>query len=89
MLLALLLERLSINQKETSLVWEELLKIVKRIGWKEAYERLRSIPVMGMWTALCFLAEVGPKPHKHFRTAKQLARWIGLTPADDISAGKS
>ncbi len=50
-LLALLLERLSINQKETSLVREELLKTVERRGWKEAYERLRSIPGMGMWTA--------------------------------------
>lgn len=48
---------------------------------------LDSIPGIGRWSAEIILAEIGPAMRR-FPTAGHLARWAGMCPGHDESAGK-
>jgi transposase len=52
----------------------------------ELRKNLESIPGVGMWTAIIWLAEVGEI--LRFATTNRLIAYAGLDPSDGISAGK-
>ena len=52
----------------------------------ELRKNLESIPGVGMWTAVVWLAEVGEI--LRFATTNRLIAYAGLDPSDGISAGK-
>lgn len=49
---------------------------------------LMTIPGFNQWTAIVFLAEIGPKIKQQFPTIAQLCSWIGICPGNNESAGK-
>ena len=52
----------------------------------ELRKNLESIPGVGMWTAVVWLAEVGDI--LRFATPNRLIAYAGLDPSGEISAGK-
>jgi transposase len=58
----------------------------RRVLGAELRKGLESIPGVGMWTAIVWLAEVGDI--RRFATANRLIAYAGLDPSGEISAGK-
>jgi transposase len=58
----------------------------RRVRGSELRKHLESIPGVGMWTAVTWLAEVGEI--LRFATANRLIAYAGLDPSNGISAGK-
>jgi transposase len=58
----------------------------RRAHGSELRAHLESIPGVGVWTAIVWLAEVGEIPR--FASVKRLIAYAGLDPSDQISAGK-
>jgi transposase len=58
----------------------------RRVRGSELRKHLESIPGVGMWTAVIWLAEVGDI--LRFATLNRLIAYAGLDPSDGISAGK-
>ena len=58
----------------------------RRVRGSELRKNLESIPGVGMWTAVVWLAEVGDI--LRFATPNRLIAYAGLDPSDQISAGK-
>jgi transposase len=55
--------------------------------FRDALERLDTIPGIGRWTAEVILAEIGADMAR-FPTAGHLASWAGMCPGNNESAGK-
>lgn len=53
----------------------------------EASQRLATVPGIGPITATALIATVGDP--KHFKSARQFSAWLGLTPQEHSSGGKS
>jgi transposase len=58
----------------------------RRVRGSELSKSLESIPGVGMWTAIIWLAEVGDI--LRFATPNRLIAYAGLDPSGEISAGK-
>jgi transposase len=58
----------------------------QRVRGSELTKNLQSIPGVGMWTAIIWLAEVGDI--LRFATLNRLIAYAGLDPSGEISAGK-
>jgi transposase len=58
----------------------------RRVRGSELRKHLESIPGVGMWTAIIWLAEVGEI--RRFATMNRLIAYAGLDPSDGVSAGK-
>lgn len=53
----------------------------------DASQRLETLPGVGLLTATAIVAEVGDA--RHFARGRQFAAWVGLTPREHSSGGKS
>lgn len=64
-------------------------EVAKRLApFKEALERIDTIPGIGPRTAEHILAEIGVDLKPRFQSAGHLCSWIGLVPGQNESAGK-
>jgi transposase len=80
------LDRLELNEKHSEELKAELAKSLK--PHEAAVERVAEIPGMGPDSAQQVIAEVGPKAER-FESAAALCSWTGVTPGENVSAGKS
>jgi transposase len=62
-----------------------LLELVEQPSYKSTVELLRTIPGVGLLTALGWVLEVPPV--RHFVSSQKLASWLGLTPSEHTSSG--
>jgi transposase len=59
----------------------------KLVGYEKQIKLLRTLPGIDRLAASTFIAEVGVNM-EHFPTVKHLAKWIGVCPGNNESAGK-
>ena len=82
--LAMVIEQL----RDTTQKIDDLEKRVH--GWHRSNEvsmRLATTPGIGPMTATALIATVGDP--KHFKSGRQFAAWLGITPREDSTGGKA
>ena len=83
-LLASLWHDFRVLDERVASVTEEIAAIA---GQSDLARRLESVPGIGQLTATAIVAAVGGG--KQFRSARDLAAWVGLTPAQYSTGGKT
>lgn len=80
------LEQLKLNERQTQDLKQGLADSLKPHA--EVIERLAAIPGMGVDSAQQVVAETGVDA-KNFETPANLSSWVGVSPGENESAGKS
>jgi transposase len=85
-LLKMALEDLQFMEDQIEKLDREASDLLK--GAQGAVERVAEVPGFGVDSAVQMIAEVGPEAAT-FKSAKELASWVGVIPGDEESAGES
>jgi transposase len=87
-MLRLSLDHMAFLEQQIHAIDAEVLQLIEREGYGNAFELLQTIPGIQTLSAAALLAEVGPDM-RVFPSEAHLSSWIGVAPGNRISAGRS
>jgi transposase len=87
-MLRLSLEHLAFLEKQIDAIDAEVYRLLEQEDVRQAFERLQSIPGIQQVSAAALLAETGADM-KVFGDEKKLSSWLGVSPGNNISAGRN